>query len=188
MGWLEKVTGISFDTKGSAPGKAVLVKTEDPCDTEQNRENEMYHAPGVSSAPTKGDRAIALSLKTGARVIIASHNYQVEVEPSAGETIIYSTNSDGDTVKAKIKLDNDGQIIVNDGEDYAVAYEDLKDAFDQLVKDHNALVTKFNSHTHTVATTGTAAAQSGTAAVVASQASSSSADMSGSKIEKVRMP
>jgi hypothetical protein len=40
----------------------------------------------------------------------------------------------------------------------------------ELTSKLNALVTAFNSHTHTVATTGTAAAQSGTAAAITSQA------------------
>ena len=113
MGFLEKVTDIFFKKKGAAPGSAVIIQTA--AAGNQERTAEMYHNPGISSGPTKEDRVISIPVGTGTRVIIASHNYRIEVEPNAGETIIYSTNSDGSVKQAEIKLDNSGVIDLNSG-------------------------------------------------------------------------
>jgi len=147
VGWLEKVTGISFRTKGAAPGKAVIIQTIAAGDQERNA--EMYHNPGISSAPTKEDRVISVPIGTGTRVIIACHNYRIEVEPDSGETIIYSTDSAGDIVKSTIKLDNDGNIDLNgDGKKF-VTYAELNTAL-QTFK------TALNLHVHaTVTSLGT---------------------------------
>ena len=135
MGFLEKATGIRYDTKGAAPGKAVLVKTA--AAGSQERETEMYHNPGILSAPTKNDRVISIPLGTGTRVIVASHNYRVEIEPEAGETIIYSLNQAGDTVKAQIKLDNDGNIDLNGSGKSFVTHAELDAALQSFITAHN---------------------------------------------------
>lgn len=136
MGWLEKVSGISFKKKGAAPGKAIIIQTIAAGD--QERTTEMYHNPGISSAPTIEDRIISVPVGAGTRVIIASHNYRIEVEPDAGETIIYSTNSAGDTVKSQIKLDNDGNIDLNGDGKKLVTYTALNLALQGLVTALNA--------------------------------------------------
>lgn len=143
MGWLEKVTGISFKKKGSAPGKAVIIQTLSA--GEQERNAEMYHPPGISSAPTKLDRVITVPVGTASRVIIASHNYRIEVEPDSGETIIYSTDSAGEIIKSQIKLDNAGNIDLNgDGEKF-VTYAALNTALQAFVIAINStFATKIN--------------------------------------------
>ena len=131
MGWLEKVTDIAFKIKGAAPGKAVIIQTIAAGDQERNA--EMYHNPGISSAPTKLDRVVSVPVKSGTRVIIACHNYRIEVEPDSGETIIYSTNTAGDTVKSTIKLDNAGNIDLNgDGKKF-VTYAALNTALQTFI-------------------------------------------------------
>ena len=131
MGWLEKVTGISFKTKGAAPGKAIIIQTIAAGDQERNA--EMYHNPGISSGPTENDRVISIPVGTGTRVIIAAHNYRIEVEPGSGETIIYSTDSAGDIVKSQIKLDNAGNIDLNgDGKKF-VTYTALNAALQGFI-------------------------------------------------------
>lgn len=131
MGWLEKVTGIDFKKKGSAPGKAVIIQTIAAGNQERNE--EMYHNPGISSAPTKNDRVITVPVGTGTRVIVAAHNYRIEVEPDAGETIIYSTNSDGSIIKSQIKLDNDGNIDLNGDTKKFVTYTALNAALQLFI-------------------------------------------------------
>ena len=133
---LEKATDILFEKKGAAPGKAVIIQTIGA--GEQERNAEMYHNPGISSAPTKEDRVISIPVGTGTKVIIASHNYRIEVEPEAGETIIYSTNSKGDTVKSKIKLDNDGNIDLNGDTKKLVTHAELNTALQSFVVALNA--------------------------------------------------
>ncbi len=131
MGWLEKVTGISFKTKGAAPGKAVIIQTIAAGDQERNA--EMYHNPGISSGPTKEDRVISVPVGTGTRVIIAAHNYRIEVEVTDGETIIYSTNADGSIVKSQIKLDNAGNIDLNGNGKKFVTFTALNAALQSFI-------------------------------------------------------
>jgi len=78
--------------------------------------------------------------------------------------------------KGKITFKIDDQ----EGGDYMVRYNELKTAFDQLKSDFNNLVTVFNAHTQTV--TGGVAGPPATSGVP------SSADMSGSKIDKIEVP
>lgn len=131
MGWLRTVTGISFKKKGAAPGKSVIIQTESSGGQERN--SEMYHNPGISSGPTKSDRIIEVSAGSGVRVAIAAHNYRIEVEVIDGETIIYSTNTAGDTVKSVIKLDNAGNIDLNgDGKKF-VTHAELDTALQAFI-------------------------------------------------------
>jgi hypothetical protein len=87
----------------------------------------MYHPPGISSAPTVGDRLIEVPAGSG-RVIVAAHNYRIEVEPESGETIIYSTDSDGSAVEAKIHLKGDGTIELNGDSESLTMYGPLNTA------------------------------------------------------------
>lgn len=68
-----------------------------------------------------------------------------------------------------------------EGGDYAVRYLELKSAFDELKQDFNDLVTAYNSHMHPTAATGSPSPPTVTG-------SSSSADMSDSKIDKIELP
>ena len=145
---LETLTDQSFSKKGSAPGKAVVLKTESGGgDVKQERTVELYHPPGISSGPTPQDRVVIAPAGTGVRVAIGTHNYRIEVEPLSGETIIYSTNSDGSVVKATIKLDTDGNIEVNGNSKRFVTYKELDTAL-QTFK------TALNLHVHPTAATG----------------------------------
>lgn len=146
MGRLGRVIKSLFTTRSTAPGKAVVVTTASAGSVK--RTAEMYHPPGVSSAPTAEDRVVEVPIgNSGSRVIVASHNYRVEVEPSSGETIIYSTNSAGDTVQAQLKLDNDGNILLNGDSKTFVTHAELDSAL-------QGLITYLNGHAHSGVTTG----------------------------------
>ena len=82
-----------------------------------------------------------------------------------------------------ITLTSSGDIYLNGSSDNAIAYTDMKTAFDQLKQDLNTFITLFNSHTH-----GGVAGGSGSTATPSASASSSSADMSGAKVDTVKVP
>ena len=73
---------------------------------------------------------------------------------------------------ALIKLNTNGDIILNDSTDFAVAYTDLKAAFDTLKAEVNALITVYNAHTSHPPGNGVPAV----------------ADMSGAKVPTVKVP
>lgn len=107
---LAKLSGAKIDTKGNAPGKSVIVTAEGVAG--QTMTPEVYQAPGVMAVPPDGVMAIYLPVGGSGRygVVIACQNYQIELDLSAGESAIYSTTADGQTIKAKIVLDSDGNI------------------------------------------------------------------------------
>lgn len=134
MGGLSKVTGIRYGKRGAAPGKSVLIRTATAI---EERELEMYHPPGVASAPTEADQVVDVPIGTK-RIIIASHNYLIEVEPEAGETILYSTNSDGTAEAARVHLKNDGTIEINGNTKSLVTHAELNTALQTMITALNA--------------------------------------------------
>jgi hypothetical protein len=112
MARIGRIVKSLYKRRASAPGKSVVVQIVGQAGEE--RTAEFYHPPGISSAPTPEDRAVIVPIGSGGfRIVIATHNYRVEVEAGAGETIIYSTNAGGDAVTATIKLDAAGNIQAN---------------------------------------------------------------------------
>jgi hypothetical protein len=131
MGRLVRVVKSMFSKRGSAPGKSVVVQTTAAGNAE--RTTEVYHPPGISSAPTMEDRAVEIPLGTGTRVILAFHNYRLEVEVEAGQTKIYSTSADGSMLKALINLKVDGTVEINGGDKVFVTHAELNTALQAYV-------------------------------------------------------
>lgn len=171
MGRMSIIKELLFKVKGSAPGKAIVLKTRSA--GAQERETEHYQLHGIASGTTPDARGIEVSIGTAGRVIVATHNYNLEVEVEAGQTKIYSTTADGKTLKSLINLDINGNIDLNGDSDFAVAFNDLKSGFDALKSDHNTFLT----HVHGPA---------GTPAVPPAIPSTASIDAS--KVDTVRLP
>lgn len=114
MGRIGRVVKSMFSRRAAAPAAAVVVQIEAAAG--EQRTVEMYHSPGISSAPTEGDRVLMIPVGRGAhRIAVAAHNYQVEVAIDSGEITIFSTNAAGSAVAATIALDNAGDIKINAG-------------------------------------------------------------------------
>lgn len=143
MGKLIEVSGVTFEQRAKAPGKAVVLKTKAAF---VERTTELYHPPGISSAPIEKDIGAEIELGN-VRLIIATHNYRIEVEPNAGEIIIYSTDSTGATVMSQLKLDNDGHIDLNGSSKTFVTHTELNTAL-------QSFITALNLHTHPTAAPG----------------------------------
>jgi phage gp45-like len=75
---------------------------------------EMFQQVGISARPPEGSNVIVIPVGEGRREMyaFAGRNYNVTVYTGAGEVAIYSTTSDGKTVKAMIYLDNNGLIQI----------------------------------------------------------------------------
>lgn len=117
------VVATAYKTLRKAPGNAVVVQLQ--TDLGEEREIELYQQPGIASGPTPGDKVASIDLG-GYRVGIATHNYRVNIEVAAGETVIYSTNADGGTKQAEIKLGADGKVsISNTAADLTAVLNDL---------------------------------------------------------------
>jgi len=112
MATLLSLTDAKLDTKGNAPGKSAIATAEGF--EGQTMETEVYQAPGVFGLPPDGVRAVWVPIGGSNRygLVLAVNNYQIEIDVSGkGGMAIYSTTSDGKTVKASIICQPDGKII-----------------------------------------------------------------------------
>lgn len=128
----------------------------------------FYENAGNNNYPLYGDE-VAVSMSEGQNTIMAVFR-TIPDGLGKGEQVIYSRNADGE-VQATLKATADGELILNEGDDFAVKFNELKGAFDELKNYVNALVLPVNIP----------AATAGPPAVP------STADMSSSKVEKVKL-
>lgn len=173
-------TAYPGDTAGDSM-VATLSGSADKSETAQ-----IYSQPGFIGKPFKGNKGLRFRIGS-VDIVIATINYSVSIPTNYGETKLYSTDEDGEQ-QASLYLDNEGNLTVNDGEDYAVRYSALETAFNQLKDDFDSLVSLYNAHIHiTTATVGSTAVV-GTLSATTSQGSSSTADISDAKIEEILVP
>jgi len=130
---LFRITGSALKKLKSAPGEAVVIVGEGL--GKQTIEAELYQPSGIMGNPPKNAVGVFLPIGKGRRygVLIATQNYQVSFELKQGELSLYSTNSDGDEIKAQIDLDKNGNIKFNGNSKYLVTYGALNTALQNLV-------------------------------------------------------
>jgi hypothetical protein len=145
MGRMSIIKELLYKVKGSSPGKSIVLKTNAAGD--QGRETSHYQLHGISSGPTPEDVGIEVSIGTAGRVIVATHKYKLEVSVTAGETKIFSTSADGQTLKSLIELDVSGNIKLNGDTKTFVTHAELDTAI-------QSFITALNLHTHPTAATG----------------------------------
>jgi len=132
---------------------------------------------GIDSNPIKD--MVALYSPTGENgktCIIGYINKNLKAEP--GEFRTFATDDQGNE-RFYTWMKKDGTIEIGGDTDNAVKYSELEKAFNQLKQDFNALVLSFNTHQHTCPPGGgpTTGAQT---------ASTSSADISPAKHDKIK--
>jgi len=173
MTTLLKLTGGKLDTRGNAPGKSAIATGEGM--DGQTITTEVYQSPGVFGLPPEGLRAVWIPIGNSGRygLALATHNYQIEIDVGgAGGMAIYSTNSDGDEVKAKVVLEPGGKIIVegdtvelNGDDKKLVTYAELNTALNNFKSSiESAISGAITGHTHVITTApGTSAPGVGSA-------------------------
>lgn len=175
-----KVVGNSIG-KNQDGDTDVRLLTVELSDGDDIQTVEYYDDGGRDYLPPNGAEVVILDISPSHRIAIAVDDLQVPALP-AGAVEFYSLNAAGTAKAAKVKLDNAGVVTINDGEDFAVQFSALQTAFNQLKSDLNTLISTYNGHTH-VAPSGGGATGAPSAPGVAS-----SADMSGAKIEGIKVP
>ena len=147
-------------------------------------DGEVYSVPGVYSKSVDGTKGVSINVN-GNNIIIATHDYSLDKDVEKGELLLYCIDENGAVLSSAL-LNKSGEFVINDGTDYGVAYEDLKTAFDQLKDD-------FDNHLHTTTGTPGVSAIPGliskpSTGVTPFVPVTSTADMSGAKVEKLRLP
>jgi hypothetical protein len=167
MARLGIVKGYTLAKNKDGTTKKCLLQVEMiPGDDDSDvRTVEFFAQIGEDSNPPIGSRVLVVDVARGYQIGISSTD-DIEPESDSGEKEIYS--SDGSSKKAKLKLNLDSEVVMNDGSDYAVGYNDLKTILEQLVSDCNSLFLT--------------AADGGVAG------GGLTIDTSSAKVEKVRLP
>ena len=134
---------------------------------------------GIDSNPIKDMVAVYGETSEKGKTVIVGYLNKNQLA-GIGELRTYSTDNKGGE-KFYTWLKNDGTYEVGGDSKNMVRYQELESAFNQLKTDFNNLVTKFNTHTHVGVIAG-----GGTSGTTATPATSSSADISGAKIEEIK--
>lgn len=167
------ITSVDIDTNKDGTDEVRLLTVEvyedDPVTVELRSTCGDDYLPAVGGICFFGD--VSESYSVG---ISTDDGIAPDETIEQGERELYSYENGAR--KAKIRLKKDGDVVVNDGTDFAVKYNELKKAFDQLKADHD-------SHIHTTTATVGASASVG---VIAPPAAST-ANMAPAKVEKVRL-
>ena len=111
LGQMGEVTSAAMEKRGTASAPNLVIQVLGPDD--QQRSAELYTPPGISSAPTPNDKTLAVPVGQGGRIVIAVHNYKIEVPVEPGEMLVYSTDPGGENVKASARFGTDGSITVD---------------------------------------------------------------------------
>lgn len=148
---------------------------------------EYYDDGGTDYRPPDGAEVVVIDVSPSHRVAIAVDDLLTPTV-NEGEKEIYSTDTAGTSKAATILLKNDGTIEILDNTDFAVRYSELETAFNELKSDLNDFVTLYNAHEHTVPPGTDAAGGTTSAHVPVTPASSSAADITGAKIDEIKVP
>lgn len=185
---LEIESTLIEEYAGDTKGKSIVVTAKGTA--EKGETAQQYGQHGLISNPAKN--TIGLRLTQGSLdIIIAGLNYSVPLPENPGETILFSTDAEGNLL-SKLYLDKDGNFIFNDGEDFAVRYSALETAYNQLKSEVDQLITDTNqlkSHGHPVSVdpnTGTGATTAITPVIPVQQPSTG--DITPSKVEEIKVP
>ena len=116
-------------------------------EVEMTSEQDVQTVQIMSSldcSPLPGTKILILNASDAWPIGLILEDGQTPIA-SDGERFLYAQSALG-TIASSVKCKKTGEVVINDGEDYAVAFSKMKEAFDQLRSDLNDLVLKFNTH------------------------------------------
>lgn len=143
---------------------------------------ELMTESGEDFNPAIGSRVFVVDETDSYKLAIASTD-DLTPECDPGEKEFYSTDDPVTTKKAKIKLNSDSEVVLNDGTDYAVKYNELKTVVEELQNDLTTLKAAFNTWVVNPADGGAALKT----AAAAWYGTPISGNMANTKVDKVRI-
>lgn len=176
------VRGVRIGKSFRSERDVVLLSVEidDPRDIQTV---EYLFPHGECGLPNEGDSVVITEISEEYKVATASNTGVVVSTLSNGEKSIFAVKDGAAT--SIITLLNSGEIVLNEGTDYAVQFTALKTGFDLLRNQLNSFINKYNLHIHTgVIDIDTLTCET---IVTTSQAVLASAKIDSSKVEKVRI-
>jgi len=105
---------------------------------------ELFTQAGDDTNPGEGCRVNIVPVSSSYQIAVGiSDDLESECDP--GEKEIYSTDSPVTAKLARIKLNKDSEIILNEGTDTAVRFSELKKVIDELQNDISDLKNVFST-------------------------------------------
>ena len=141
---------------------------------------------GIDSAPFKNMVAIHSSTGIEGESIVIGY-IKEDAIAEVGETHLYSTDTDG-VDSFRVKLLTDGTCEIGGNTDNAVRFSELETAYEDLQGTVNDLIDSYNTHIHTTTATVGPSAVLGAIAPTTSQEIPNTGDISGAKIEEIKVP
>lgn len=141
---------------------------------------QHYGSSGEDSNPPVGAN-LAVVIIGNYKITVAEDDGILDDTLSPGEKIVYG--SDAGAITSFIRFLKTGILEINGNADFAVRFSELETAFNQLKTDHDALLNEHDLHTH-----GGVEPGAGTSSAAGTALSPSSADISGAKIDTIKVP
>lgn len=185
MGLIDEVSGAIGEVMSSLvkeeDGEHSIESVADP-GSGANMTTDHSSAPGDDSPPFASDLIVMMRVP-GSENYVAVGYIDAKNKSLAdhGEKRLYARDSDGNPVSI-VWLKKDGSVRINNGEDWAVQFTAMKAAFDELKGTLNTIQAHYIAHTHAVSGAATATP------LPPPLPTAATADMSGAKVEKVRLP
>ena len=160
MGILGTIEKIEIDKESK---NIIITATTDNAVTQSA---DLINPAGEDSLPLSQSDIIYLAKVEGINQLVALGITSKSLGAKEGEKIIYSRKANGNKVElmAKIYLKNDGKlsieavdnisirskedVILNNGDDYAVKFNELDIEMKKLKEQLNGFIKEYNSHTH----------------------------------------
>jgi len=135
VGELLKVVSTKSQKKAGVPGYAIIVKGIGIGG--YTIEAELIQQAGITSHPPKDSIVLAFPVGEGRRSMyaLACKNNNANNTTDPGETLLFSTGTDGKTVQAQVDLGIDGKIQIKN------TAKSLKKILDDLITHLAALTT-----------------------------------------------
>jgi hypothetical protein len=149
-------------------GRVLLLRVELSEATDEQTV-ELLCPPGLDARPL-ADEAVAVDEAGEAYLVATGCDPGIESDVEEGEAELYSHDAEGKL--ARVRCDGEGQVVVNQGADWAVQFSALKTAFEELQGKWNDFAELYSP------------GQGGSPP----SAAQSTADISTAKIDDVRLP
>ena len=136
------ITGQKIGKNKDGDVNRILLQVE--MMTDDVRTIELFTQAGEDTNPGNGCRVNIVPVSSSYQIAVGiSDDLESECDP--GEKEIYSTDSPVTAKKARILLNKDSEIILNQGTDTAVRFSELKKVIDELQDDISDLKNAFTS-------------------------------------------
>lgn len=138
---------------------------------------------GIDSGVPAGYIAVYAEVKNKQERVVVGY-LNINALCAAGESRLYSTNSEGDSISTYVMLRTDGSMELGGSAYNATRYQEVETAYNELKETVNNLVQAFNSHIHA---TPAGASVAPTAVPGVIPATPSSGDITPAKSDNIKM-